>query len=407
MRICDVTLAYAPTSGGIRTYIDAKRQYLLEHTDHEHVLIVPGEDDAVEQDGRAITYRLASPVFPGHAPYRFFWRPGKIKQALLDSGPEVVELGSFYVCPWAAFSYRRERRADGRPCAVGGYFHTDVAEAYFGQPLREAFGQWSETLNWLGDRLADATRAGVEAYMQSVFEKCDLLMAASPAQAERLRQYGVDEVTVVPLGVDLNRFAPERRSEEVRATLHASPEDIVLIYGGRLDVEKHVDVLVEALKRLPERFPAKLILIGQGPLGEELLKKAAVEPRLEVLPYESDPGRFAALLASSDIYVTAGPHETFGLSVVEAQACGLPVVGVAAGALVERVPEDAGLLGPVGDAAAFAENVRKVSQRRDELGTNARRIVEESFGWDSTFRDLLSLYDGALRQSGQNPAPTD
>lgn len=396
MRICDVTAAYSPTSGGIRTYVDAKRDYLLNHTEHEHILIVPDETDAVEEDGRMTTYRIAGPTLPGRDQYRIFWRPGKIKQAMLDSQPDVVELGSYYVCPWPAFSYRRDRRREEQPCVVGGYFHTDIAEAYFGQPLRDAFSDWSETLNWLGDRLADLTSAGAESYVQSVFEKCDLRMAASPVQAKRLAEYGVNDIRVVPLGVDLTVFSPARRSESTRDSLGASPDDFVLIYGGRFHAEKHVEVLVEALKQLPETFPAKLVLVGDGMSREQLQKQATADPRLVVLPYEREQFRFAELLASSDVYVTAGPHETFGLSVVEAQACGLPVVGVESGALIERVPESVGRLGPVGDAGQFAANVQKVARQRDELGAAARRFVEESMGWDAVFPRLLALYEEAL-----------
>jgi alpha-1,6-mannosyltransferase len=66
------------------------------------------------------------------------------------------------------------------------------------------------------------------------------------------------------------------------------------------------------------------------------------------------------MLASADLYVSAMADETFGISVIEAQASGLPVVGVAAGAMVDRVDPAVGLLGPVDDPAAMAANIIQV-----------------------------------------------
>ena len=137
MRICDLTMAYSETSGGIRTYIDQKRRYLLEHTDHEHALIVPGADDVVVSEGRTRTRRIRSPEI-GYGSYRLLWRPDEIARALHDFEPDVVELGTFFVCPWPALRYREARRNAGRPTAVVGYFHTDLADAYVQAPVAEA-----------------------------------------------------------------------------------------------------------------------------------------------------------------------------------------------------------------------------------------------------------------------------
>ncbi|QDU87505.1 GDP-mannose-dependent alpha-(1-6)-phosphatidylinositol dimannoside mannosyltransferase [Pirellulimonas nuda] len=399
MRLCDITLSYTETSGGIRTYIDAKRKFLRSETEHDHVLIIPGETDECASDGRNTTYTVASPILPGCEPYRFFLRPDKIRDALAESLPDVIELGSFYVAPWAAFRHQRDRAEIGSRPLVSGYFHTDIAEAYVGGPLRNAFHGWSRAVEWVGDKLADAAERGAEAYVGSAFEQCDIRLAASEAQAGRLREYGVEEVRVLPLGVDLDVFSPEKRSEERAALLGVDDHTLVLIFTGRLDVEKQVHLLVDALEMLPAGFDAALVLMGEGPLREELEVRSKRDARLIVLPYESDRGRLARVLASADIYVTAGPHETFGLSVVEAQACGLPVVGVAGGALVERVPEGLGLLGPVGDARAMADNILRVADQRRAMGARARRHVETRFGWDTTCRKLLQIYEQAFQDA--------
>jgi alpha-1,6-mannosyltransferase len=407
MRYCDLTLAYTASSGGIRTYIDAKRRHLqTSRPGDEHVLLVPGEQGRIDWEDRLLTVRLASPVIPGCAPYRFFWRPDRLLEALEETRPDIVELGSFFSCPWAAFQYRERRRAAGKRCLVSAYFHTDIADAYFGATLRKVVGktvaQHSATLaNW-GVRLSERLEHGAERYFGGLFEDCDLLFAATAAQRRRMGKYGIPEeaVDVVPLGTDLELFHPEKRREDLRAGLFgAAPETAVFLYAGRLDPEKHVDLLVRAFAevRLPD---ARLVLTGEGPLREGLEREAEQNPRLLVLPYQPTREAFAAMLASADVYATAGPHETFGLSVVEAQASGLPVVGVDAGALTERVVPGTGFLGPAGDAVAMARHLERAAAERAVLGPAARRHVEESgVGWEGTFAKLFECYRSAWERA--------
>ena len=403
MRYCDLTLAYTSTSGGIRTYIDAKRRYLRDHTDDEHVLIVPDDHDDEVREGRFLKRTLASPYIPGCAPYRSFWRPLKLLEALLETQPDVVELGTFFVCPWAAFHYRKRRQEEGRPCLISAFFHTDLAGAYFGSPLREILhdhlSESRELLRRWGLTLAEAAEFGAEHYFGSIFQRCDLVFASSPQQVARLRDYGVANGHLAPLGVDLEQFHPDRRSEQRRAQLGATPETVLIIYGGRLDAEKHVETIVDAFERLT--LPsAMLIVTGEGPLRPKLEERSATLPGFRVLPYASSRDEFATLLASSDIYATAGPHETFGLSVIEAQASGLPVIGVDAGALRERVVPGTGFLVPVDDSAAMARMIEEASQASHILGHRAREhVIEAGLDWGGTFRSLFAAYEAAWSPS--------
>jgi alpha-1,6-mannosyltransferase len=401
MRYCDLTLAYTSTSGGIRTYIDAKRRYLRDHTGDEHVLIIPDDHDEDVHEGRFVKRTLASPMIPGCAPYRSFWQPLKLLDALIATDPDVVELGTFFVCPWAAFQYRKRRLDEGRPCLVSAFFHTDLADAYFGSPLRDILhSHLSESrellLRW-GLSLADAAEFGAEHYFGSLFQRCDLVFASSPKQVERLRDYGVNEGRLAPLGVDLELFHPGRRSEALRAQLGASPETMIIIYCGRLDAEKHVDTVVDAFERL--HLPsAMLIITGEGPLRAKFQERAENLPGFHVLPYAGSREAFANLLASADLYATAGPHETFGLSVIEAQASGLPVIGVDAGALRERVVPGTGFLVPVDDATAMARAIEEAARDRHALGRRARdHVIEAGLDWGGTFRSLFAAYEEAWR----------
>ncbi|WPL16557.1 GDP-mannose-dependent alpha-(1-6)-phosphatidylinositol dimannoside mannosyltransferase [Thiorhodovibrio winogradskyi] len=394
MRYCDLTFAYTDTSGGIRTYIDHKRRFIAEHTTDEHVLIVPGERDLVQRDGRLTQVEIKSPVIPGAAPYRIFPGPGPVHQALVEQTPDLIELGSVFVAPWAAFRYRAECQESGRRCPVTAYFHTDIAHTYVGAPLRRwlagELAGFSELLAHWGERVGDWAEEGAESAFGSVFRRCDLTLAATPAQAARLSRYGVRDTAIIPLGVDLNHYGPHRRDPAWRRALGVAEDEWLLLYCGRLDSEKAVKVLVDAFICLPESPRFHLALMGEGPLREQLEAEADARERLHVLPYERDPGRYAERLASADIYVTAGPYETFGLAVVEAEASGLPVVGVDAGALRERVQPAWGRLGPVGDARSMAKNILAVARERDRLGAVARdHVLEAGHDWSDSFSKLF------------------
>ncbi len=391
MTVCDLTHAYHTTSGGIRTYIDAKRRYLLDHTGHDHVLIVPGEANGVERDGRATTIRIASPTIPGAAPYRFFARSRRVLDALEEAAPDVVEVATFYMpTEWRpAYAYRRRSRQAGRRSIVAIQAHTDFAASYAEAYARPVVGR----------RLGRAVGGVAARYVASVLGRADLRLAPSPLQAQRLAEIGIEDVHVVTPGVDTALFTPERADPAVRADLDIPADAVLAAYVGRLDSEKRTATMVDAAVLADRQRPTRLVLAGEGPHREALEAREAAGAPIRVLPYVEDPRALARLLASADLYLTAGPYETFGLSVIEAQACGLPVVGVAAGALTERVPSGLGRLGPVDDAAAMAANLLTVAADPESMAGAARHHVEAHFSWPTTFRHLLDLYADALEQA--------
>ncbi|MEZ4387405.1 MAG: glycosyltransferase [Candidatus Krumholzibacteriia bacterium] len=385
MKICDIVQSFTARSGGIRTYIRAKQAFLRDRGRHEHVLIMPGERDRTTVRDGGTVHEVRSPFVPGYRPYRFNLRIDKVVRLLAAERPELIELASPYLMPWAAFAHRRRH-----PCAVVGYYHADFPEAYVAAPVASVWG----------DTAGAAARRAAEAYARTIYRRCDLTVTASPTYRRRLQAMGVGPVREVPLGVDLAVFHPGRRDPEVWPRFFPdAPPGPVMIYSGRLDREKQVEVLVEAFHRLPPELNARLFMLGEGPLRPALTAIAAGDPRLCVQPYEPDRVRLATLLASAQLYVTAGPFETFGLSVIEAQASGLPIVGVAAGALPDRVPRGLGALTPVGDAAAMAAAmVDQLACDPLARGLAARAWVEREFGWARVFDELCGLYESLPRR---------
>lgn len=387
MKICDLTQSYAPTGGGVRTYIHAKRDWIREGADdHEHLLIVPGREDTMVREGRLTTCTIASPPVPGSGVYRILLRSDKVLRVLREARPDVVEVHCAYNLPWTALHFRGEHPST----RVVGMYMTDLPRAYVEPAARRV----------LGDRLGGRVREMADRYVRSLYSRMDAAVAISPALATRLGALGVPNVACIPLGVDLEVFHPSRRDPDVRRRLGVEPDQPVLIYAGRLDGEKRAMLVVEAFERLPQSLSAHLVLVGDGPLRAALEARAADDPRIHVLPFQQDRTALARLLASADLYVSAMPYETFGLSVIEAQACGLSVVGVAGGAMVDRVPAGSGVgrLGPVDSVDGLTENL--LVMLRDpgirEAGRRARAMVEGQFSWRSTFERVFHLYESLL-----------
>ena len=397
---CDLTQSYSSVGGGIRTYIHEKRKYILEQTRHSHLLIVPGDQDRVDRDGRATTVTIKSPFVPGSEAYRLLLRNRAVRAALDEHRPDVIETLDAYNLPWAALKHQKKYPE----VAVLAGYRTDFPRSYvqgYGEPFLKRF---------LPRKMAASIAAffvnRADGYASRLYRKMDVVYALSETMANQLRSRKVPGVEVLPLGVDLNRFSPERASQDIRlawgGTAARPPSGVpILIYVGRLDGEKQPDLVLQAFELLPRELGAVLVLAGDGPMRAELDKRAreltATGRTAIVEGYIGDRDVLAQQLASADIYVSAMPHETFGISIIEAQACGLPVAGVRAGAMPIRVPPELGTLVQPGSAPELATAILDVlDQGPAEMGRRARLHVENNFAWDRTFEKVMRLYSKAI-----------
>ena len=382
---CDLTQSWSAKGGGVGTYIRHKRRHILDHGPHRHLLIIPGERDSttVEEDGRAITVTIASPRVPKSPNYRLLLRNGAVRRALAHYRPDLIECQDAYNLPWAAIAHRRAFPATALVAAYCTDFPTVYVERVVGRALGAAVGGAAARVSY--------------AYAARLYRHFDAVFAMSEhGGAAKLRALGVGRVDVVPLGVELGEYSPAKRSPALRASLGLSDDEPLIIYAGRLDSEKRPDVVAEAFLQLPAALRAYLVLIGDGPLRAPLIERLASKRAL--LPgYIDDRAQLAQWLASGDIYASGMADETFGISVIEAQASGLPVVGVAGGAMVDRVTPDVGRIGPVEDAAAMARNLAEVwtSDPRG-MGLASWRQAQQISWRESMQRLFGELYPRAL-----------
>jgi alpha-1,6-mannosyltransferase len=369
MRIVQLANFYGPRSGGLRTALHHLGAGYVGRG-HEVVLVVPGPrrtDEVMPSGVRRIT--LPVPRLPWTGGYRAVdpWRV----TALLDRlRPDRIEVSDRLTLRglgrWAA------RR--GVPSVVISHERLDRLLEQFLLPAGAA------------RRVADRANARMAA-------SYDTVVCTTSFAREEFDRIGSPNVLQVPLGVDLATFAPSHRSGQLRADL-AGGADALLVHCGRLSVEKHVERSIDTVAALSTRGArVKLVIAGDGPRREALERRAAGLP-VTFLGFVDGRRDVARLLATSDVSLAPGPHETFGLAALEALASGTPVVVSRSSALREIVGE--GEIGAstcgaaVEDAApAFAGAVRRLLDAPEPGRRAAARARAEQFTWPASVAGML------------------
>ena len=203
-----------------------------------------------------------------------------------------------------------------------------------------------------------------------------------------LLDWGVASALCQPLGVDTQRFHPRRASRAWRERLGYDDDTRLLVYAGRFAPEKHLDVLAAAVARLGP--PYRLLAIGAGPTPPQ-------GPNVRVLPFLAHVDEVACALASADAFVHAGDQETFGLSLLEALACGTPAVVRAAGGLAALVDASVGIAVERGGSEDFAEAIDALFADDRAARRRAARTRAEAYDWERVLPALLAHYRSLLR----------
>lgn len=324
MTVCDLTQFYSPVSGGVKRYLHEKVAYLHEHTlDDRHILIVPGSEDGMTEQGRARTYTIRSPLVSRTSRYRALLRLESVERILEREMPDVIESGDPYQVAWKAVA-----SGEALHIPVVGFYHSHFPEAYF-RSAGKFFGRTAT------EYVMDISRR----YVCRLYNRFARTLVPSPALGELLRGWGVTNVENIDLGVNTAVFKPEPDDAcATRSELGVPPGRILLLYVGRLAADKNTRVLFEAFELLNREHPARfhLLAIGDGGQRAWLQELQAATGAVTWLSYCSDMLQLARYYRAADLFVHPGVQETFGLVALESQACGTPVVGIA-GSYMDRI----------------------------------------------------------------------
>lgn len=386
MKICDLTQFYSPVSGGVKRYVAEKVRYLRTRSPgDEHILIIPGEKDAVESGRVSRVYTIRSPLISKTSRYRALIRLEAIERILEREKPDIIECGDPYQVAWKAV---HSGSALGIP--VVGFYHSHFPEAYL-RSARKFLGQTATEF------ILDLSRR----YIRNLYNRFERTLVPSPALGAVLEQWGVRNIAHTDLGVNTEIFHPVPGDKEaIRTELEIPQDRTLLLYVGRLAFEKNTQTLFAAYQHLVQREPGRyhLLIVGDGLQREELeqLRTALggkTRAPMTWLSYCRDSERLASMYRAADLFVHPGVQETFGLVTLESQACGTPVIGIR-GSYMDRIihfPQThwADANTPEGLATAISE------MSRADLAGWGRKASDEvtaRYSWDAVFGRLFDLY---------------
>jgi phosphatidylinositol alpha 1,6-mannosyltransferase len=336
----------------------------LERRGHEAHVVAPAAVGAPIEISGARIETIPSLALPGYRHVRVGTSSARrIAASLRRFQPDVVHLASPFALGW-----RGVLAAERQGIAAVAAYQTDVA-AYT-------------------ERYRVAATTGIaQAHIARLHRRATLTLAPSAESAQQLAALGVDRVRRWGRGVDADRFQPSRRETALRSEWGA---DVVIGYVGRLAPEKQVEDLA-ALRDIPG---ARLVIVGDGPSRarlESLLPNALFLGHL-------DGGALAAAMASFDLFVHPGESETFGQTLQEAHASGVPVIATGRGGPLDlvRMGIDGWLYRPgdLDDLRMRVTDLAGDARKRRAFGEAGREAVQHR-SWESVCDQLLAHFEEA------------
>jgi phosphatidylinositol alpha 1,6-mannosyltransferase len=350
----------------------------LERRGHTALVVAPGPGPA--RCGRLATtpvVRVPSVALPAYRTLPVGIPTAGVRRALEAFEPDVVHLAAPLVLGEAAV-----RAAATMAIPAVAVYQTDIS----GFARRYKLGAASGTVwRWL----------------RRVHNAAELTLAPSSAAEWDLRRNGIERVERWGRGVDLEQWAPSRRDESLRRTLLGPVGRVLVGYSGRLAAEKRVGMLAAAAD-IPG---VRLVVVGDGPARSRLQREL---PTASFLGFRSGT-ELAAIVASLDVFVHTGPHETFCQAIQEAMAAGVPVVAPASGGPLDLVAHGrTGWLYPPDSPDLLRQAVTSLAGDpglRASMGVAAAAQVGDR-SWEAVGDELLGHYRRAVGAtlSGRQPA---
>lgn len=385
LKVAIVTEIFMPVHGGVPVAI-AQLASGLVTAGHEVIVIANrlSNDDTTAEiadhpDGYKV-YRVSGVPYPFDHEYTISVFPGKkIKKILDDFKPSVIHVHT----PWGMLQDASTAWARKNKIAVVGTNHIMAENA-------------DASIGILGP-LSLVISPMVARFTHKKLDKCQIITAPTKTALEIMKAESRKTPSVpVTNGIDTEYYAP-------RSSEYASQYGRYIASVGRLAQEKHIDLLLDAVKIASSTYPdIKLLIAGRGPMLENLKAQASqlnIEKNVVFLGYVSDDQK-VDLLSGAVCYVNAGPAELQCIVALESLSCNTPVILANKGATVELVvPEKNGFLFDYPDADDLALQIKKIWQSgwtKDAIDPYARTKMINEHSQEISIEKYNQVYHRAI-----------
>lgn len=391
MRIALFSDVFIPAVSGVATSIKLLRNELIDRG-HEVYVYTVKDPDALVDDNNII--RIPSLPFISSKRLALNLNPLRHRQIRKRKFDIIHTQTEFGLGVLGRSIARREN------IPFVHTFHT-IYEDF----TRDMLAKWPRLID---DGIASSVRGVSRRFCNSA----DQIIVPTEKTLTLLEEYGVTKpMHIIPTGLDLERFRiaahDEQKRLEFRARLGLKPEDKVLLYLGRVSNEKHIDELLDYLFRLfPEIAGLKLVITGEGAAYNRLVKRVKAANQVEnviftgPVPLSEVPYYYAM----ADIFTSASQSETQGLTYIEAQASGLPLL-VRKDPALDKVVTDGGNGYYFTDEGSFTSNLRLLLSR---LQQNKEEVFQLSLATAARFdvceftTRVLDVYAQAISDKGKS-----
>lgn len=307
MRIVDITHFYNRKSGGVKSYLHSKAEFFSNYRDISHTIVVPGEENKRERIYNTDIYYIKSPEV-------FFWKPYRIIRSKKDVleilqlvKPDIVEVGSPFFLPKIVNEFKPN---------IGyksiGFFHSNLETSFY-SVFRHRFKN-------------DFIKTVLRKYTYNNYKDFDLILSPSEFTKKYIEKLGLDRVEVVRIGIDTKIFKPYNKKIS-KLELGLPTDRLVLLYVGRFSKDKSIYELIDIFNTVDYLQKDRFFfhLVGGGP-EEKRLERYIHSKNYRITPYISDKYLLSKIYSSADLFVSTSRSDTYGISILESQGCGTPVL---------------------------------------------------------------------------------
>lgn len=385
MKILLISESYWPNADGGALF-ERRLVQGLEKAGHIMTVWAPGNyrHSYVEKDGNYTIYREKSLTLLINRKYRASYWPWRSAAKIMKAvKPDVVHLHNAGLMGLATLVWARYYKI---PLVATNHFMPENWVLNVPFPGKRRFSKW---LIWK--------------YLAWFHNRCDFVTSPTPTAVELLKIAGLKSPSeAISNGVNTEVFAPHASSLAIAKKYGVSTKKPVVLYLGRVDGEKRIDVIIQAQKRLLKNIDAQLVIAGFG----------KAEPSLKALAKDLELGdnvHFTGFIDEADksgiynlasVFVIASPAELQSIVLLEAMASGLPVVAVDVAALKELcIDGKNGYLFEHENSDQLANEIGKILQNRaihKSFGRESRKIVIQDHSNEATLKKYESVYNKVL-----------